>query len=809
MSRLYYDSQNPQLLTDEQIGRLSNREAAACCEQIDQNILSVLQEIDENFVSSTRTVTDKLIPAVEGYGRSSKLIWDSVKVGCKQNFLARTLCEQAEFTYPLDQLWKTFFEAAAGIRLAEPGSLPSPLAQINNDEEGQYISNGADNEADVTARLGNAHGQQVKDARFHSPSSDEDSSSEVSTPNTTVRGRSKTPESPVAIKAKLNLEPEERIVKSKDIDMKQNEGSNLPEPSWADQESPFERLQQDMQKAHLESESPYSAASFSMPQAPAIAPSSLAAAAANAKYRAQTRLRDLSMDSPDFDRPALETMSFQHPRDKAYKDQLVESRHLSHQSGRKTPTSYDEYQNHAGHSSTFFKEASEGPSTVSTPAFSENSTSFNLSPPEPGTSGAAHRPLQPSLSRRQSGASQILLQKVLIKNLVRKDGRPNASTPARKSVRDTALPDDLPKQWNGIADLSTTPLTSFDSPQKPSSIMIQPVPKIGQTRTRKSQPGAPIPYSSCSSPSNSSLILNMTANIDDKSYARSFAMQNYDPPAFSVSKTRLTKTPAKEAARLITRVVLHRAALRNGAALEDIGAESPMLDPPSVVKNWATRGYTGNIQQKHPGNALARSPSKSIHSVPRSTEDTRQRGFEKNNFQHAGDDEESFEAEFEPYEHEDAPPSQPDFGHLADSGERAHERGEGIADDWDDSFEGEGASIDKEMKAGDGLFEETDIPISGDPGQDYYAEQSFENSSSFDEETVFGAKAAARSSYAPPGSAYEMHQEDGLHPMLGDSAFQLRGPGADDMVTLHGGRLLESQPFEASPLAGRDARYGL
>ena len=81
MSRLYYDPQNPRLLSDEEIAQLSPREAAACCEQIDQNVVNVLQEIDESFGSATRTVTDRLIPAVEGYGRSSKKIWDSVKVG--------------------------------------------------------------------------------------------------------------------------------------------------------------------------------------------------------------------------------------------------------------------------------------------------------------------------------------------------------------------------------------------------------------------------------------------------------------------------------------------------------------------------------------------------------------------------------------------------------------------------------------------------------------------------------------------------------------------------------------------------------
>lgn len=79
MSRLY-DPQNPRLLTPEEIARLSPAECAAACEELDQNILSTLLSIDANFAETTRIVTDVLIPIVERYGRSSKQIWDSVKV---------------------------------------------------------------------------------------------------------------------------------------------------------------------------------------------------------------------------------------------------------------------------------------------------------------------------------------------------------------------------------------------------------------------------------------------------------------------------------------------------------------------------------------------------------------------------------------------------------------------------------------------------------------------------------------------------------------------------------------------------------
>lgn len=81
MSRLYYDPNQPRMLTPEEIATLNPTECAALCQQVDQNILDTLQKIDDNFVGATRTVTDRLIPAVEGYGRSSKVVWDSVKVG--------------------------------------------------------------------------------------------------------------------------------------------------------------------------------------------------------------------------------------------------------------------------------------------------------------------------------------------------------------------------------------------------------------------------------------------------------------------------------------------------------------------------------------------------------------------------------------------------------------------------------------------------------------------------------------------------------------------------------------------------------
>lgn len=80
MSRLY-DPQNPRFLSREEVARLNPAACAAACEELDQNILSTLQNIDANFVETTRIVTDVILPTAERYGRSSKQIWDSIKVG--------------------------------------------------------------------------------------------------------------------------------------------------------------------------------------------------------------------------------------------------------------------------------------------------------------------------------------------------------------------------------------------------------------------------------------------------------------------------------------------------------------------------------------------------------------------------------------------------------------------------------------------------------------------------------------------------------------------------------------------------------
>lgn len=68
------------LLSDDELRQLSPSECAAWCEQLDLGIVDTLQQIDADFAAATRTVAEGILPAVEEYGRSSKEIWDSVRV---------------------------------------------------------------------------------------------------------------------------------------------------------------------------------------------------------------------------------------------------------------------------------------------------------------------------------------------------------------------------------------------------------------------------------------------------------------------------------------------------------------------------------------------------------------------------------------------------------------------------------------------------------------------------------------------------------------------------------------------------------
>ena len=786
------------------------------------------------------------------------------------------------------QIWKTFFEAAAGLRLGGIQDPGSDDGELENEEDSEAVQplrretqSEEDQEGDVTARL---------DTRPRSASdSSSGSSQSTSTPNTTIRQSSGTPEEAAAPQGKPGRTKKSATASA---EARPPTGTTSPtvEPSWADDHaSPFEQLRQDIEKVKVSSDgaasssglthdaSSASSAMLDRYAPPALksegfrsaGPSKDAGGHRSERQQAQTRLRDLSMDSPDFARPALETMSFPRPRASLYlaaNEPRSKGKERSNDNGG---TSYSEQ-------STFSSSSAYAASPASTLDFPSPASSSSSSPPS--RAGHQEQQARPSMARRQSsgkGANQ-LLAKVLRKSMVGKDGRPNASTPARKGVKgivrdaqaagEQFYPQGVHAGWNGIADLSRTPLSSFDSPQRstiskfemdmnefewdrrssgsarkargPTSESPQTSPpgeqaslddygrpdallaSGGRTPRRTARAHATEPNQ------HGTPGLERSGKPRNDSFADLSGVGRFHPPAFSVSRSRLTKTPAKEAARLITRDVLQRAALRNNEDMDAVGVDSPALEPPSVVKNWATRGY---------GAAAAGSPDPGYSPAGRAeaaADDLLFAGPAAGHGQgallaEAEEGEESFEAEFEAL-----PPRQPNFGHLADEGDELgssqgapppfadQERPGLVAGDneWEDSFEdsgrgGEGDSFDDEQaaRAAGIAYEETEVPIRGEGGETSF--NSDEGSRSFgegEEETVFGAKAAAaRLSQPGPGyAAYGAGDQEGvLEGEEGQRGFQLRG--LDDMVTLHGGVLLESQPFDASPLAGRDARYGL
>lgn len=78
--KVFYDIKEPRMLSDDEMARMTAGDINAACDQVDQHIVSTLQNIDRNLSNANRTVIEKVLPKVTQYGESSKSIWDSVKV---------------------------------------------------------------------------------------------------------------------------------------------------------------------------------------------------------------------------------------------------------------------------------------------------------------------------------------------------------------------------------------------------------------------------------------------------------------------------------------------------------------------------------------------------------------------------------------------------------------------------------------------------------------------------------------------------------------------------------------------------------
>lgn len=329
-------------------------------------------------------------------------------------------------------------------------------------------------------------------------------------------------------------------------------------------------------------------------------------------------------------------------------------------------------------------------------------------------------------ARPKAGSEMVhpkLLEKILARNLdaaMSPFPQSKSSTPrgaARSAIKPTTaprssktlFPEDLPAHWDGIANLSTTRLDAFQSP-------------IKQRMTRST-------VDSGSLPGFDSPAVPLTMRYDLPSNAKKF-----------------TSTPSRNAAAKLL--------VKNAFEFED----SPVIDPPSVMKNWATRGYDDFSLANSSASPLGANGTTGGGEYSRR--------------------EEAAEEEYVPQSH---------FG-----------EGAGTTAKIDDLLEGDSFAriVDDEVRFGEDPEEEEEpfqFRDEAEGGEESYVEEDAGHPAmrlgALDgpEDTLFGMPQRAR-----------QQEEDSFE--FGNQ-FQLQG--MNDMDTLHGGQLLDSEPFEKSPLAGR------
>lgn len=346
---------------------------------------------------------------------------------------------------------------------------------------------------------------------------------------------------------------------------------------------------------------------------------------------------------------------------------------------------------------------------------------------------ATGSPLPRTLKAGADKHHPALLQKLLRKNLASPAPASAAASRAKQM-----FPTDVPKDWDGLANLSTTPLSSFASPTKWDDALIAPPDLLSSP--------LPIPQMS-----------------------------------FALPASNYSQTPSKEAARRVARDVYTH-------ATSPIGLESPLIEPPSVLKEWATRGY-----DIHPDVGPAPSPSEG-----------KRKGFEEEQemFNEADLEEDSCEL----------PRVQGSFlaaaGGLADYGGGTTARIEDLLNEdsfarlVDDDEGGFGRPLEDEGEEELSYAEEGHSYV--DEGQ--YVEEGHEEGHSYVEEGI--SQDGRGGLDGPEDTLFGMPQKKATSFIAGeeDDSFDFevgkgqgsgfRMMGANEMDTLHGGILLESEPFE-------------
>lgn len=223
----------------------------------------------------------------------------------------------------------------------------------------------------------------------------------------------------------------------------------------------------------------------------------------------------------------------------------------------------------------------------------------------------------------------------------------------------------------------------------------------------------------------------LTSQSSRSYYAPSNISDISSPPTmsykFSHLPTQIARTPGKTAAQWMTQDVLETAALQMGDHRTESMLESPVIEPPSVIKNWDKRNYGG----------MADSPLQR--------------------------------------------PKQPDFGRVIDDDDEADDHtqvnddvsfgsiGDAPIEDWD-AGERSGMTVggeDEDENESGNLSEQLDSKLGME-----------------EEEDSFDIRQEA------PDTLFGGNRDAGQLDKLG--AF-LKGGGAVDMHTLHGGRQLPGQ----------------
>lgn len=402
--------------------------------------------------------------------------------------------------------------------------------------------------------------------------------------------------------------------------------------------------------------------------------------------------------------------------------------------------------------------------------------------PSPAHSSAnSSLPLPFPTSTRIMSSNPALLHKILTKTFASSPRKgataaasaPGSSTPGRGGAGQRS---GIPRDWNGLADLSQTPLSAFASPIK------RPTTGADESGWGTALGGGVA--ASVSAPrfmSSSPAQVAPPATSGEPSTSRSKAFESPFPAA--------RRTPAKEASKRVALDVYN-------ATLED----SP-LEPPSVMKEWATRNYASLMDQSD------------LPLVAPSPSEGRRKGFEEEDIGFEG--------------HDNSVEIAADMGNPAsaarDSSRMLADFGGGTTAKIDDLLAGEqsfGRLVDDEDDRGAGGrheladesytagHDEEGHPLHGEVGEgSYRLEEGYSEeeerlagmvhgmSIAPPEDTLFGAGAAgSQQQQAANRSIFQGVEEDTAFGPRATGASAGRGGfrvmGAVDH-TLHGGQLLE------------------